>query len=304
MAWVVSNLFVRCSDQRTVVEELRGLLRQTDHQTAAQGILEAPPPIVVTPAVENWTCIVGTSSWFDNIQWVANHFSKTCNDLSISCELVGCAYCLRYAEYNSGRKNHLLLTPNESWASDSELKGSMPMYEDVEQIAYNSLQKIGISPVLITLGTSPFGHSAKLNVSLGKAMHLLPQGKEIKTTEFELNATNYESEDAPVLPREFSEEPCLMLLDSRYVEGKPNRKKMERLLQLEEKWVERAQRACPDRKVTATVTYHAGRYQPELDTLLSNNNKYVLKSEREPTVPWWQFWHRFGLRKKGPNVYL
>ncbi len=87
-----------------------------------------------------------------------------------------------------------------------------------------------------------------------------------------------------------------MLFEDRYVEGRPSRAAVDRLLAIEDEILARARRACPDAKqVSLTVTYHGGAYQDLLDTeLQARGRPTAAHLERGDRVPWWQFWRHFG----------
>ena len=296
MAWMAAHLFVRSSDAHQVAGALARLLKQPDHRADLEQFDGLPEPVVVCPAHEGWVAVTGASAWFDDLTWVARELSAACETRTVSSELFGICYRLRLARCDRGQTEKLQHSPDEPWDEGQPPRATMPLYEDVEQLAYDGLRESGVAPALIAVGTRPFGIDGTLDLGTGATLSRGDNGVEQGELHVCLPALPADHPDAPVVPARLSQDFGLMVFEDRYVEGEPGEQSLERLLELEHAFGERVRHlaAEPDR-VSLTVSYHAGPHQEPLNLLLSAHDRHTVASVTSAArIPWWQFWRYFG----------
>jgi hypothetical protein len=289
MAWMAAHLFVRCPETEAVARALGELLEGEEHRADLEGFDDLPGALVICPAHEGWVAVTGAGAWFDDLPWVAERLSTACDGLAVSSELFSNCCSLRLVRFDRGQQERLLRTP------DADQRG-MPLYDDVEQIAFAALREAGIPPALIAVGTRPFGVEGDVELGAGKTLLRGADGLELGELEVRLPALPADHGDAPVVPTQLSRDFGLMLFEDRYVEGEPGEESLKRLFELEEAYGARARRlaAEPD-KVSLTFSYHAGPHQERLNQLLSAHDRHTVASVTSgERVPWWQFWRYFG----------
>jgi hypothetical protein len=296
MAWMSSHLFVRSADHAAVTEAVAGVLARPEHRASHEGLLDPPGPIVISPALDGWIAICGARAWIDDLVWAARLLSTSCDTLTISCEILGNSYRLRLSEQERGAERALRRTPVTGWLDQEEqAPGAMPIYEDVELDAYRALRALEVPTPLTTLGTSPLGYGAERMVELGEGTRLSPGSEGIAREQAPLRAAAFSGDDPPVVPSEVSQDFGLMLFESRYVEGLASDASVDRLVQIEEELLARAQRARPGSNVSLTVTYYGGLEQDRLDDLLrARGRPTAAYAERGDRARWWEFWRHFG----------
>lgn len=291
-------MFAEVSDPESLVEPVESLLRDEDHRTDLEALEELPVPVLITPALEGWVAITGAGAWISDLSWAAEQLSGTLGDGRVaSCEIFGNCFRLRLGEYRSGEEQCLLRTPEHGWTDDRGEPDQMPLYEDVEELAFNTLRKVGVPAPLVTVGTRPLGASTDQDLQdLGEGITLRPSRDrgEVERDEQQLRVSRFEGDITPVLPGSVGEGLVLNLFDDRYVEGAPNDATVDRLVQLEETLLERAKQTRPDDKVDLTMTYYGGVHQDELDALLRVRDHYTPPSSPRDRPAWWAFWRYFG----------
>jgi hypothetical protein len=295
MAWTLANLFVRGATQ----DQVRIGLRQVWVGAAARRadnsqLQEQPPPITITPPVDGWLAITGLRCFVIDLPWASQALSRASDSLVLSCELAGLAYRLRYTEYDKGARQDELLSPEVLWQQDdtSDYSGPMPFYEDVESLAYRRLAARGVPHRLIYLGISALGREAAERYPLGQAICATPDDFSVDDT-LSIDAQGESTwAEAPILPNAVSRDWGLLLLEQRYLEGRPNARSIDHLLELEEAWRLRAQ-ALQREEVHLAMTYYGGRYQTDLDRMLRKRGRMVVPTARPDRRSWWYFWRFF-----------
>jgi hypothetical protein len=306
MAWMAGNIYLSTSDVAAVVKAAEGLLASPAHAADPENLLDAPAPLVVSPAYEGWIAITGARGFFDELPWVAAELSRVCGVRSVSCELIGNSYALRLATFESGERKHEKRTPEAGWSGGTAELAEMPVYEDAEKLALQGLREAGLPTPLAVIGTCPLAQPARRIISLGEGTSLRRPGAD-STAEsgvgsrgatkapVEVRAPELPGNDPPVLPTGTGQDFGLMLFEDRYVEGRPTLVAVDRLISIEEDILTRAKRACPEAQVSLTVTYHGGSHQDVLDEeLRARGRPTAAHLERGDRVPWWQFWRHFG----------
>jgi len=287
MAWMTSHLFVQCTDAAQVEQTLAELLEQPEHRTDLGDFSDLPSPMVVCPPQGGWVAVTGVGAWFDDVVWVAGRLAATCRQQAISSEVFGNCYRLRLSVHRDGEQARLLRSP-EGEPDDS---GPMPLYEDVELVAFTTLCELGIPSSLIAVGTAPFG--ADGTVEIGPAVTLLRRGEEVLRGELQVKLPVLKREDPPVLPARTGQGFELMLFEDRYLEGQPGEASLERLFELEQAFTDRARR-CRGDDTASTFTYYCGEHQERLNTMLQAHDHHTLPTEQRVQPPWWQFWRQLG----------
>jgi hypothetical protein len=298
MAWMASHLFFRGlkGDDAAPIEAVSELLRDPAHRKDQTGLLDPPAPVVLSAACEGWIIVTGLSGWLDDLVWAATKLAASTGALVVSCEIIGNSYRLQLSVQEADQTRKRLRMPEAGWSEEKPCTSAMPLYEDVEVIAYRTLRELGVPKSLIVIGTTPLGSASAQ--PMGRGVQLVPAAQQIERREIDLSAIPYTSDDPPVLPHEISRDFGLMLFESRYVEGKPTDAALERLLQLEEELLARAKRAQSEANVTLTVTYFAGMQQDRMDDMLrARGRPTAAYAERGARQPWWQFWRYFGRLK-------
>jgi len=207
--------------------------------------------------------------------------------------VLGGFFRLRHSEHRAGAQQTLELSPTDAW-NDTAPDEKMPLYRDVEQLAFAMLLDLGIPRPLILLDASlPDGQT----MALGPAVALRREDERLTRTETPLHAPRYDGNEAPMLPKEIGRDFGVTLFDDRYVEGAPTAATVTRLLQLEDKILDRAQRQY-GAEARLTLSYHNACFQDELDELMrARGHQVPLRGPRREQVPWWQFWRHFGRMK-------
>jgi len=299
MAWMASNLFVKCTDISRVTAALEELLRLEGHRADQEGILDPPGPVVVSPAYEGWVAVTGVRAWVDDLVWTADRLSTACGETTLSFEIIGNCYRLRHSEQRAGQEQHIRRTPDYGWDldNDSDKPDTMPRYEDAEKAAWEFLMQSGVPAPLATIGTLPLGHEPAAMLSLGAGTALSPDNHgRVSKEPREVCVVPYDSGDPPSLPTNISRDFGLMLFEERYLDGAPDDGIVDHLLAIEGDLLERARRALPGvQDLTLTVAYNASIHQDLLDGLLRARNRSTLSSEHRLSGPrWWQFWRHLG----------
>lgn len=296
MAWTASNLFLRGATVASALDALEGLLAEPDQQVDREGLLGPPPPFTVGPSCDGWLPVIGLRGWAADAATLAQRLSAAgCAEHVVSSEVLGGCYRLRHTEHRGGAQTERLVSPEGAWsACGAGDEGPMPLYRDVEQLAYAMLLDLGIPPTAALIGTCPADRSEEDLEPLGEGVRVARGERGLARTPLTVRAVPYAGDDAPVLPRQVGRDFGLTFLDDRFVDGVPTAAAVSRLLQLEEKIVARARRLYGE-QLTMTVLYHSGGYQDELDALLRARGCSVpLRVARSASVPWWQFWRYFG----------
>ncbi len=302
MAWTAQNLFVVADPREPLLAALARLFEDPAHRADGDGLVpDAPPPLTIGPAADGWIPVLGLRGWVTDQPAFARELSGADGvDRVVSSEVLGACYRLRHGDYRRGEQLHAEQIPEEGWGQldgePDEAPGPMPLYRDVEQLAYALLLDLGIAPTVALIGTQPpIGGE---EVELGEATALCWADGQLERRAQQLRATSYdEGPEVPVLPRQVGRDFGLHFLDDRFVEGAPSAASVNRLLQLEEKILDRARRLY-GAELTLTMSYYNGGYQDELDALLIARDRQVpARTRRPPRVPWWQFWRYFGRLK-------
>jgi len=291
MAWMAAHLFVRCDDSARVGRAVEALLADAAHRADLGGIADPPGAVALCPPVEGWVAVTGAGAWLDDLLWAARELSSRCGSLALSCEVFGNCYRARLAEHQDGATGQLLCTPEALWATTVE-PAQMPLYDDVEQLAFRWLGERSVPPALAAVGTLPLGSGASRQA--GQGTRLLPTPEGIERGGFELELPTFSGDDAPVLPARMGEDIGLVIFEDRYVEGDPGGASVDRLIAIEEEFGARARRARGGVEVSVTFTYYAGTRQDKLDALLRARDRPTLPSEQRYRPPWWAFWRHFG----------
>lgn len=295
MAWMASNIYLRTKAPQVVVQTLVELLASPVHSADPEGLLDAPPPLVVSPEHEGWIAVTGARAFFDDLPWLAAELSRRCQARALSCELIGNSYAMRFSSFEAGERLEGQHTPRAAWRGDMSELAEMPLYEDAERLAFEALRAAGVPLPLATIATCPLSVPARRVISLGEGTSLRRPGPQPVSETVEVRAPETSGEDPPVLPTGTSHDFGLMLFEDRYVEGRPSAASVDRLLAIEEEILARARRACPGAQVSLTVTYHAGAHQDLLDgELQARGRPTAAHLERGERVPWWQFWRYLG----------
>jgi hypothetical protein len=283
-----------------------------EHQAA---LLETPPaPLFISPPYEGWMVITGARPWGLELRTAAERLSQACHTTAISCEIFGNCYRLRLSAYRNGQPDRHLCTPQDGWQEQSATTSiamaqkkaaaladtaEMPLYDDAEQLAYETLLALEVPVPLMLMGTQPFGSAAKAALEVGPGTTLKPtaEGAAIPRDSLPLflpAPCPSAAADAPVLPTSVGQDFGLTLFEDRYVEGRPGPASLERLLQIEAALLARAQRAAPGAKVSLTLCYHAGIDQPRLEAMLRAKERPTLAATGDaPCRPWWAFWREW-----------
>jgi hypothetical protein len=296
MAWMTSHLFVHCDEAAAVADALVDLLARTDHRADHEGILDPPAPLLVSPPHEGWVAVTGARAWLESLPWAARELSRLQSAHAVSCELIGNSYSLRLGEFSDGQEQRLLCSPEHAWAGATDEVAAMPMYEDMERQTYVLLTGLGIPPSLVTIGAAPLGFDHLPALGLGTGIVLGPHSDgPAARSGTEVQVRPFSGGDPPVVPTGTTSDFGLMLFDERYVEGKPTRAALDRLLEIEEALLARAKRAVPEADVTLTVTYHGGLHEGLMDEMLrARGRPTAAHVERGDRRPWWQFWRHLG----------
>jgi hypothetical protein len=293
MAWMAGNIYLNTSDVAAVVKAAESLLASPAHAADPENLLDAPAPLVVSPAHEGWIALTGARGFFDELPWVAAELSRACGVRAVSCELIGNSYALRLASFEAGERKQEKRTPEAGWSGGT--LAEMPVYEDAEKLAMQGLREAGVPAALVAIGTAPLAQPARRVISLGEGMSLRRPDAGSTPQQVEVRAPELPGNDPPVLPTSTGQDFGLTLFEDRYVEGRPTLVAVDRLMSIEEDLLARAKRACPGAQVSLTVTYHGGRHQDVLDEeLRARGRPTAAHLERGDRVPWWQFWRHFG----------
>ena len=296
MAWVAANIFVRweAGELEPLLQALGELVESPAHRPERGGVLDAPPALVVSPPRDRWVVLIGLRGWLTDLPRAATELSRVDGATrAVSLELLGNCYRLRLSDSAEGKQRSLLSSPDGLDWQQTAHDGPMPLYRDVEQLAFATLLDADIPRELALIGARPADAEAHERVDLGEAT-CLEQGKRgLERSRRPLRCLAYDSDDAPLSPQSVGRDFGFALFDDRYVEGVPTDASVNRLIQLEEKLLDRARRLHGDR-AQLTLTYYNGAYQSELDALLRARDRQVATSTRREHVPWWQFWRYFG----------
>lgn len=296
MAWMASNLYLRTEDHTAAVDSLAALLALEDRRADQSGVLDPPPPLLVSPPLGGWLAITGGRGWFGELGWAAAELSRRAGGaLAVSAELIGNSYAYRLSEHEHGAERVRVCKPDDGAFSGAPRdRTEMIRYCDAEREVYEQLIRLGVPPPLAAIGTSPLGHGAASEL-LGEGTSLAPAADGIERSPLEVRVVPFKGEDPPVIPCAMGTDFGVMLFEDRYVEGRPNSAALDRLLEIEEEILARARRARPGSELTLTVTYHGGIHQGTLDEMLRQRGRPTAAHvERGDRIPWWQFWRHFG----------
>jgi hypothetical protein len=303
MAWMASHLFIKSSTQDALRPPLSELLADPARRADPEGLIEPPGPVLISTPFEGWIAVTGVRAWLADLAGAAKELSRALNAHVVSFELVGNCYRLRIGQFEGGERQQLLQTPEGDWSCEEE-PAAMPLYEDCEQLAYETLTKLGIPTALTVVGTAPFNAAPGEPTAMdGPAVTLTPapEGGEAEVGEQPLSLPPLSGDDAPVLPNGLSRDFGISLFEERYVEGAPEDETLSRLLAIERAMLERAQRAAlahggqeEEERVSLTVTYLGGGYQARLDRMLQAEGHHIPHSTGRERPPWWAFWRYLG----------
>jgi hypothetical protein len=258
MAWMASNIYLHTADPQVVGQALAELLASPAHAADPEGLLDAPPPLVVSPEHEGWIAVTGARAFFDDLPWLAAELSRRCRTPALSCELIGNSYALRLSSFEEGEPRDRQHTPRAAWTDSTAELAEMPLYEDAERLAFEALCAAGIPLPLAVLGTCPLSVPARRVISLGEGTSLRRPGPHPVSQTVEVRAPEIAGQDPPVLPSGTSHDFGLMLFEDRYVEGRPSLASVDRLLAIEEEILARARRASHGAHVRRTQADKAG----------------------------------------------
>jgi len=290
MAWMAKHLFVRCDDIARVESALTELLRGAEHLASLEDFDDPPAPVVVCPPHEGWVAVTGAGAWLDDLPWAAERLSAACAAVAASCEVFGNCYRMQLAVFDAGKEQRRRRSPEK----EGDDHGPMPIYEDVEQLAWSALRELGIPAALIAVGTHPHG-CRDHDTGAGAGVTLRRRDEEIERGELPVTLP-HGADSPPVLPTRTSQDFGLMIFEDRYLEGLPGEAALARLLELEQRFTERA-RAAHDAsrgQISTTFTYYAGPHQERLDGMLRAHDHHTLPVEQRVRPPWWAFWRYFG----------
>jgi hypothetical protein len=299
MAWMATNLYVRSDAPAAVAGVLRELLGQPEQRADQEGLLDAPGPLIVSPALEGWVAVSGAGAWLRELPEAARTLSRACDTEAISCEIYGNCYRARLTTWTSGEEVlERLQEPRGDWSPEAAEPSSMPAYTDVEQLVYDRLRERGVPAPLAAIGTRPLGAPAERDLDPGEARTLTAAAEGVKEGAVTLRLPGFTGTDAPVLPVSISRDFGLMLFDERYVEGAPTPGALDRLIAVEEALLARARAVARaeerEAEITLTVSYHGGIHQQKLDAMLRERSRHTLPSDQRERPPWWAFWRYFG----------
>jgi hypothetical protein len=296
MAWTAANLFLHGATLPGALEALAPLLADPEQQADREGLLGAPEPFLVGPSCDGWLPVIGLRGWVADLAAFAKRLSATgCAERVVSSEMLGGCYRLRHTECRGGAQLEQCVSPEGDWGRcGSAVDAPMPLFRDVEQLAYAMLLDLGVPPAAMLIGTCPLDRSADDRVLLGEGLRVERRDGALQRTPVEVRAIPYAGNDAPVLPREVGRDFGLALFDDRFVDGVPTEAAVSRLLQIEELIRARACRLY-GAELTLTMLYHSGGFQDDLDALLRARGCSVpVRAARSASVPWWQFWRYLG----------
>ncbi len=295
MAWMAANLYLQSEDHDAAVAALEAILAEREQRADQTGLLDPPPPLLISPAREGWLAVSGGRGWFRELGWAAAELSRRVGARCLSVELIGNSYAYRLSEHERGEAREQVCKPGEAaFAGEPSDRAEMIRYCDAEREVYERLRRAGIPAPLCVLGTAPIGYRSPGEL-LGEGTLLRPEEEGAERTRLEVRAVPFAGEDPPVIPCSTGTDFGLMLFEDRYVEGRPNGAALDRLLEIEEEILARAKRARPGGEITLTVTYHGGIHQGELDELLRKRGRPTAAHvERGERIAWWQFWRHFG----------
>ncbi len=294
MAWMAKHLFLREQDQKRAALHLHDLLKARPPSTDQTLVEGDPPPILLSAPFSNWLAITCISTWFEDLDSTAQKLSESLATVSASCEVLGNCYRLRLKVFDRGEEVRAIQTPQSGWNPKEDPEKHMPLYEDVEQIAYQALRDSSVPASLITIGTCPLGINAKNIISQPPGITFYQSENSLEQGTQEYNLHPFEGEAAPVLPSSVCRDFGVALFEDRYVEGCPTAASLDRLLHIEEAILSRAQNAEPERQVSLTVTYYTGQFQAKLDQMLVERGRPTAPASPRDRPPWWQFWRYFG----------
>jgi hypothetical protein len=306
MAWMASHLFIESSESSTQ-QDLRAplseLLADPKLRADPEGLIEPPGPVQISAPLQGWIVVTGVRAWLADLPAAAQQLSKALGATIVSFELVGNCYRLRIGQFAAGERKELLQTPEGDWSCEEE-PTAMPLYEDCEQLAYETLTKLGIPAALVAVGTAPFNAAPGDPTPMEAPALTLnpgPEGSQVEQGELPLSLPLLEGDDAPVLPNGLSQDFGIALFEERYVEGATEDETLTRLLDIEQAMLERAQRSAlarggkdEEERVSLTVTYLGGKYQERLDRLLQATGHHTPPATMRERPPWWAFWRYLG----------
>jgi hypothetical protein len=240
--------------------------------------------------------VIGLRGWIADPPAAAERLSATgCADTALSSEVLGACLRMRHAVSCKGARTELVESPEGAWSAGATcVDAPMPLYRDVEQLAFALLLDRGIPPTAALLGTCPVDRDPAAMEALGAGVRLsLARGAVVRAP-VTVRGFRFGGADVPVLPRQIGRDFGVALFDDRFVDGEPSAAAVNRLVQLEQKILERARRSY-GAEATLTMLYHSGAFQDELDELLRARGCSVpVRAARSPSLPWWQFWRYLG----------
>jgi len=301
MAWMSASIYLRNNDITEVAAGLERLLTQGTLASDREGILDAPAPMLVSPALEGWVAVLGAREWLSPLPEVAAQLSRTCHAETLCAEVVGNSYRARLCRAEAGKEKERITLPEGGFFDDpleQPEPSHMPLYDDAEHRAFVYLREQGVPAPLVLLGTAPLGHPPRDHRPVGEGIALEVTARQgVRHQAREMTGPHYLGDDPPSLPTHVSRDFGLMLLEERYVEGAPSEEALERLLCIEGALLDRAARAAPHERVSLTVTYRSPLHQQQLDAMLRRRHHHTLPREDRMRPPWWQFWHHIGFKR-------
>lgn len=298
MAWMASHLFVETDEHEPVADAVEQLLGDRALLADLSDFEVPPGPITITPALEGWLAVTGAGAWLADLTRAAGALSGRGGWRVASAEVFGSCFRMRVALFEGGEPRLRCVTPEHGWDGDDE-PAAMPRYDDAELLAYEQLRELRVPARLIAIGTAPFSEPRADPVELGQGLVLVPPSREggaMERATRPVQLPPHEVEQPPVLPNSVGRDFGLMLMEDRYVEGRPDGAAVDRLVEVEEALLRRARAAAGEQqeRLSLTVNYYAGTQQDRLDTLLRQRGRHVNFVTPRSRPPWWAIWRYIG----------
>lgn len=285
MAWMNSSLFIKDLKMEAISSILVEFLKSSVPSEIDRN------DIYIYSDCPQWAVVTGLNSSALDIEVLVKTLLKHTNSV-LSLELIGNSLKLRIKHFRKNKNEQHVVSPSGINFDDIyEYQGKMPLYEDVEEKAFQTLKALGVPPILLGLNIESKYTKSKQRKLGGIKINgsNLSQLEPIKIDSSDL-------EYPPLVVRELASGFGTTIEDDRYIEGLPTKKTIDRLIEIEESLKIRAATILEIEReaIQLNIHYHAGRYQDEVDTLLRAKDRFVPLTTRPPRAPWWAFWRYFG----------